>query len=99
MTVKEKEFLDPTRFQGLALFLLLLAGRDWKCLDAKRICELAVFFGIYYIDFLLFCFFVFFCRAFSKGFCQKKLFFFFFFLSAAQQVLESPILYDHGAVC
>jgi hypothetical protein len=80
MTVKEKEFLDPTRFQGLALFLLLLAGCDWKCLNAKRICELAVFFGIYYIDFLLFCFFVFFCRAFSKGFCQKKTIFSFFFI-------------------
>jgi hypothetical protein len=69
MTVKEEEFLDPTRFQGLALFLLLLAGHNWKCLDAKRICELAVFFGIYYIDFLLFCSFAFFCRVFSKGFC------------------------------
>jgi hypothetical protein len=84
MTVKEKEFLDPTRFQSLDLFLLLLAGCDWKCLDAKRICELAVFFGIYYIDFLLFYFFAFFCRAFSKGFLlEKNNFSFFYFFSSA----------------
>jgi hypothetical protein len=28
LTVKEEEFLVPTRFQGLALFLLLLAECD-----------------------------------------------------------------------
>jgi hypothetical protein len=81
MTVKEEESLVPTRFQGLALFLLLLAGRDWKCLKAKRIYELAVFFGFYYIDFLLLCFSVFFYRAFSKGVLsgQKYIFSFFYF--------------------
>jgi hypothetical protein len=99
MTVKEEEFLVPTRFQGLALFLLLLAGRDWKCLDAKRICELVVFFGIYFTDFLLLCFLFSFVRLFLRGFVGKNYFFFFLFLSAAQQVLESPILYDHRAVC
>jgi hypothetical protein len=51
--VKEEDFSDLIRFQGLATYYIAWAGCNWKFLDLKKICELAVSFGVDMIDFSL----------------------------------------------
>jgi hypothetical protein len=94
-SVKEEEFLNSMRFQGLVTYDIAWARRDWKYLDLRKICELAVSFGVDMIDFrLIFSLDLIFSLilGFFVGFSWIKISFFFFFLTAAQQVLESPIL-------
>jgi hypothetical protein len=52
-SVKKEDFLDSMRFQGLVTYNIAWVGRDWKCLDLRKICELAVSFGVDMIDFRL----------------------------------------------
>jgi hypothetical protein len=52
-SVKEEDFLDSMRFQGLVTYDIAWAGRDWKCLNLRKICELVVSFGVDMIDFRL----------------------------------------------
>jgi hypothetical protein len=80
--VKEEESLDLRRFQD-SIFIknVYMTGYNWKNLTLRAICELAVFFGINYIDFrFYFIYFYFFFLGFLKVF--GKNFFFLFFGNA-----------------
>jgi hypothetical protein len=97
VSVKEDDSLKLTRSQDYSAYIKCdrVAGYDWEYLIVERNCVLAVSFRIFIYRFPLFVTFLFF------------FFFFYFFLFywlkkwvvfAAQQVLESPSLLDHGMV-
>jgi hypothetical protein len=85
-SVKKEDFLDSMRFQGLVTYNIAWVGRDWKCLDLRKICELAVSFGVDMIDFrLIFSLDLIFSLilGFFVGFSWIKISFFFFLFNGS----------------
>jgi hypothetical protein len=80
--IKEDELMNSNRFQSSDYSKAYITKCNWKSLFTSANCELAVLFGVNYIDFILF-FIIFFdfTGIFSKNIFF--LFFFFFFSSAA----------------
>jgi hypothetical protein len=79
MSVKEDEFLEPTRLWNSATKAMhvILAEYNWEYLTSKMNCKLVVSFGVDYIDFSFLFFFCF--------------FFLFFFLFLLYKIVQCGI--------